>query len=76
MKSFVNFSLVAYRIRLRGNLRGDRVADGVHEVGLAQADAAVQEQRVVGVARALGDAQGGGVGQAVGAMPTMKLVNV
>ena len=44
----------------------DRVADRVHQVRLAEADPAVQEERVVGVARALGDGQGGGVGQAVG----------
>ena len=44
----------------------DLVADGVHQVRLAEADAAVQEERVVGVAGALGDRQAGGVGQAVG----------
>ena len=42
------------------------VADGVHQVGLAEADAAVQEERVVGVARALRDRQARRVGQAVG----------
>ena len=42
------------------------VADRVHQVGLAEADPAVQEQRVVGVAGALGDRQAGGMGQAVG----------
>ena len=31
------------------------VTDGVHEVGLAHADAAVEEERVVGLRRALGD---------------------
>ena len=46
--------------------RDDRVADGVHQVRLAQADAAVQEERVVGVARALGDRQARGMGEAVG----------
>ena len=44
----------------------DRVADGVHQVGLAEAHAAVQEQRVVGVAGALGDRQARGVREAVG----------
>ena len=44
----------------------DLVADGVHQVGLAEADAAVQEERVVGVARALGDRQAGRMGQPVG----------
>ena len=42
------------------------VADRVHQVGLAEADAAVQEERVVGVARALRHRQAGRVGQAVG----------
>ena len=44
----------------------DRVADGVHQVGLAEAHAAVQEQRVVGVAGALRDRQARGVREAVG----------
>ena len=43
----------------------DVVADGVEEVGLAQAGRAVDEQRVVGPARALGDRERGGVGEAV-----------
>ena len=43
-----------------------RVADGVHQVRLAQPHAAVQEERVVGVPRPLGHRQGGRVGQAVG----------
>ena len=34
------------------------VADGVHEVGLAHADAAVEEEGVVGLGRALGDGLG------------------
>ena len=42
------------------------VADGVHQVGLAEAHAAVQEERVVGVAGSLGHGQAGGVGQTVG----------
>jgi hypothetical protein len=33
----------------------DEVADGLHEVGLAHADAAVEEERVVGLGGALGD---------------------
>ena len=36
------------------------VADGVHEVGLAEADAAVEEERVVGLRWALGDRLRGG----------------
>jgi hypothetical protein len=41
-------------------LREDAVADGVHEVGLAESDAAVQEQGVVGAARVLGHLEGAG----------------
>src|SRR3990172_4920655 len=37
----------------------------MHEVRLAEADPAVEEERVVGVARSLGDRQGGGVGEPV-----------
>ena len=44
----------------------NEVADGVHQVRLAQADAAVEEQRVIGHARLLGDGQRGGVREAVG----------
>ena len=50
---------------LARELRDDRVADGVHQVGLAEAHAAVQEQRVVRVARALGHRQRGRVGEPV-----------
>ena len=42
------------------------VADRVHQVGLAEADAAVQEERVVGLAGTLGDRQAGGMREAVG----------
>ncbi len=41
------------------------VADGVHEVGLAHADAAVEEERVVGLGGSLGDGDGGGEGELV-----------
>ena len=51
---------------LARELGDDLVADRVHQVGLAEAHPAVQEERVVGVARALGDRQAGGVGQPVG----------
>ena len=51
---------------LARELGDDLVADGVHQVGLAEAHAAVQEERVVGVAGALRDGQAGRVGQAVG----------
>ena len=43
------------------------VADGVHEVGLAHADAAVEEERIVGLRGALGDGHGGGHGELVSA---------
>ena len=46
--------------------RDHGVADGVDQVGLAQAHAAVQEQRVVGRAGVLGHLQRGGAGQLVG----------
>ena len=41
------------------------VGDGVEQVGLAQAGVAVDEQRVIVCARALGHGVGGGVGQLV-----------
>ncbi len=44
----------------------DGVADRVHQVCLAQAHPAVEEERVVGVARALGDREGRRVGEPVG----------
>ena len=48
--------LLAGRVQdpLAGELGCNRVADGVHQVRLAEAHAAVQEERVVGVAGALG----------------------
>ena len=46
-------------------LRQDVVADGLDQVGLAQSDAAVHEQRVVGC-RVVGHLQAGGPGQLVG----------
>src|SRR5206468_10484065 len=48
-----------------GQVLADVVADGVEEVGLAEAGVAVDEQRVVGLGRLLGHGQGGGVGEAV-----------
>ena len=41
------------------------VADGVEEVGLAQTGLAVDEERVVGLGRGLGDGDGRGIGEAV-----------
>ena len=43
------------------------VADGLHQVGLAEADAAVEEQRVVASRGVLGHRPAGGVGELVGA---------
>jgi hypothetical protein len=43
------------------------VADGVHQVGFAHTDAAVEEERVVGLGGALGDSLGGGHGELVAA---------
>src|SRR5271166_5526581 len=45
----------------------DLVSDGLHEVSLAHADAAVEEQRVVGLGGPLGDGLAGGVGELVAA---------
>ena len=44
----------------------DGVAHCLHQVGLAQAHAAVNEERVVGAAGPVGHLQGGGPGQVVG----------
>lgn len=41
------------------------VADGVHEVGFAEADGAVDEEGVVGAGGGFGDGLGGGVGKLV-----------
>ena len=41
------------------------VTDGVHEVGLAHADSAVEEERIVGARGPLGDGQGGGAGKLI-----------
>ena len=66
MNSLVNFSRRRVDDPLARELRDDLVADGVHQVGLAEADPAVQEERVVGVARALRHRQARRVGEAVG----------
>jgi len=46
--------------------RLDLVRDGVHQVGLAEADAAIEEQRVEGDRATFGDPTGGGMGELVG----------
>src|ERR1035437_4385064 len=59
--------LLAGRIdnALARKARDDRVADGVHEMRLAEAHPAVQEKRVVRVARACSDGEAGGGGEAI-----------
>ena len=59
--------LLARRIHdpLAGELGDDLVADGMHQVGLAEAHAAVQEKRVVGVAGTLRDREACGMGKPV-----------
>ena len=52
------------------------VADGVHEMGLAQAYAAVHEQGIVGLARLLGHGQGSCMGYAVEAAGNEVVKNV
>jgi hypothetical protein len=47
-------------------LRHDGIADGVDQVSLAEAGAAIDEQRVVGTARVVRHLHGGGPGQVVG----------
>ena len=47
-------------------VREDLIADGMHQVGLAESDAAIDEHRVVGLARLLGDLQRRGPRQLVG----------
>jgi hypothetical protein len=44
----------------------DVVPDGVHEVGLAQAHSAIEEERVVALGRDLGHGPRGGMGELVG----------
>ncbi len=45
----------------------DLVADGLHEMGLAHTDAAVEEERVVGLRGTLRDRLAGGVGKLIAA---------
>jgi len=49
-----------------GRVAEDVVTDGVHEVRLAEADTAVDEEGVVGTRRGLGDGAAGGVGKLIG----------
>ena len=44
---------------------GDVLADGVEQVGFAEADAAVEKKWIIGFAGSLGDGQRGGVGKIV-----------
>ena len=45
----------------------DLVSDGLHQVGLAHADAAIEEQRVISFRRTFGDCLAGSVGKLVSA---------
>ena len=65
MYSLVNFSEETYATRALFLVAADVMADGVQQVGFAQAHAAVEEKRVVGLAGRLGDGLGGGVGKVV-----------
>jgi hypothetical protein len=49
-----------------GGLAADLVGDGIEEVGLAQAGAAVDEEGVVAASGGVGHRPGGGAGQLVG----------
>ena len=49
-----------------GRLPGDEMADGVHQVGLAEPDTAVNVKRVIGLRRLFGHSQGGGSGKLIG----------
>ena len=42
-----------------------QIADGVHEMGLAETDAAVDEQRIVGAGRVVADLRRGGARELV-----------
>jgi len=48
-----------------GAALGDLLADGLHEMGLAETDAAIDEEGVISAGRRLGDSEGGGVGELV-----------
>ncbi len=41
------------------------MADGLHDMGLAQTDSTVDKERIVGLARALADGQGGRMAETV-----------
>jgi hypothetical protein len=49
-----------------GILLHNEIAHGMHEMGLAQSDAAVDKQRVIGAAGVLADLIRGGAGQLIG----------
>ena len=65
MKSFVNVSLVTYRVVRPLRVVADVRADRLQEMGLAEPRAAVDEERVVGLCRRLGDGQRRRVREAV-----------
>ena len=65
ISSFMKRSDVMYATRSLWSARLDRVADGVHQVRLAEADPAINEKRVVGRARRFGRCLSGGMGELV-----------
>ena len=65
ISSLTNCSAARYSTRSCGSRAQDLVADRVQQVGLAEAHAAVEEERVVAVRRVLGDGARGGVGELV-----------
>ena len=65
MYSLVNFSEETYATRAPFLCADDMLADGVQQMGLAQTDPAVEEQRVVRLAGRLRHRQRGGVGKIV-----------
>ena len=65
MYSLVNFSRRKISHARALLVRGNMLADGVEQMGFAQAHAAEEKERIVGFARRLSHGHGGGVGVVV-----------